>query len=162
MAVVLLVLGIVVDLGFTQKRSQDVRRLARERAQLQEKLSNLESRDLGSQKLAAYFGVERLTELLDRDQRADPVTYVSDLLNESGLTRLELGTMATSEVGRLQRTEFYVRASGRYKRVLDFTRKLEQRPRLARVDALVLEQMVESSHLEARFNLSIYDPLVVE
>ena len=160
--VILLVLGIGIDLGFTQKQSQNVRGLITEREQLREKLLTLESRDSDSQRFAAHFGVERLTDLFDQDGRTDPVAYLSDVLAESKLTRLELGTMATAEVGKLQRTQFFLRANGRFEQVWKFARQMEQGPRLVTVDALKMEQMIESSNVEARFNLSIYDPLVVQ
>ena len=162
MGVILLILGIGVDLGFTQRQSQDVRRLINEREQLRKRLSTLESRDLDSQRLAVHFEVEHLTDLLDHGWRDDPVSYIGAVLTESGLTRLELGTMATAEVGKLQKTQFFLRASGRYERVWRFVKQMEQGPRLATVDALKMEQMIESSYVEARFNLSIYDPLVVQ
>jgi hypothetical protein len=155
----LLILGLLVDIGFTRPKLRAVRSLADQKAQLQKRLVQLERQGQTVDELAAYLGGDDLNEALSNLDVGDPLAYLSQLIEAARLRRQELGTEETSELGKLRRTQFYLRVTGSFSRVLELVRQLEQSPRLASIDAMILEKEFDSGQLKARLRVSIYEPI---
>jgi hypothetical protein len=156
-AVSLLVAGLLVDIAFTQPRLREVRRLRLQRDELLHQLGNVENREHEVKAIAELLSVDTLAELRPAPDD-DPLTFVGRLLEGSRLTRLELSTTGTSETESFRRTRFALRVLGSYGRILEFVRNLERGPRLATVDAFVIEAATGPEALEGRLNISIHDP----
>jgi hypothetical protein len=156
---VLLILGLLVDIGFTRPKLRAVRSLADQQVQLQRRLAQLERREGRVDELAAYLGGDNLNDALSTLDVGDPLAYLSQLIEAARLRRQELGTEETTELGKLRRTQFYLRVTGSFSRILELVRQLEQSPRLASVDAMILQKEFDSGQLKARLRVSIYEPV---
>jgi hypothetical protein len=157
---ILLILGLLVDIGFTRPKLRAVRSLEVQKAQLQRRLVQLERQEQRVDELAAYLGGDDLNEALSNLDVGDPLAYLSQLIETARLRRQELGTEETTEQGKLRRTQFYLRVIGSFSRILELVRQLEQSPRLAVVDAMILEKEYDSGQLKARLRVSIYEPVL--
>jgi hypothetical protein len=160
LAGVLLLLGILFDAGFVQPRIREIHRLRGELTNLRTQAGQQGAMDDEVARLAKRLGVDDLNAAFSLYAAADPVTFLGRMIDEAHLTRLELSTQATTNVGQLRRTKFSFRVIGSYGRLMDLVNRLERSPRLATVDALSIMPAVESPGLEGRFDISIYDPLV--
>jgi len=162
LAAALLLLGLGVDLALTQPELRDLRRLKPRRAELQQRLQEIDRLDLDAKSMARYLGgesaTEDLAEALARHRTGDDVNYLNSLIEASGVRRGELGTDVSEVLGKCRRTQYYVRVYGRYEEILDLVRRLEAGGRLAGVDAMVLSRERESTRIEARLKVSLYHP----
>lgn len=154
----LLILGLVADIGFTRPKLKEVRQLAARHSELQKRLVELERQERRGDELAAYLGGDNLEDALSNLAGEDPLAYLNELIEAAGLRRQELGTEETAEFGKLRGTQFYLRLTGSFSRILDFVQRLEQSPRLASVDALILDKEAGSGQLKARLRVAIYEP----
>lgn len=153
----LLVFAVVMDMAVTSPRIARKHRLEGERDQLRQQLG---------QTLAAKFrnvDAARALNAPDLDTaiaapREDAVSYLGRLLDDSGLTRLNLVTVDAEEGERLVSTRFNVRTAGRYDEMVEFVRSLESGSRLAVVDELVLAAVQFGDEIEGRFQVTIHDP----
>lgn len=157
---VLLATGLLVDLGFTQQRLQDVTRLAVERDRLRAQVFLLDRAAREEQDLARHLGGERLIDALTSQLELDAVSYLGLAAKRAGLTRSELTTEATAEMEGLRRIRCTLRVSGTYAQVTECVRALEQGPRLVAIDALDIAGAPETGRLEARLAVSVYDPIL--
>ena len=156
-AILLLAVGLIVDLGFTQPRVQEVRRLDSERQELLDRLTARSVRDREAEQLARSIGAADLEGALEVHGDSDPVTFLAAALEENNLTTIELSTHATHNTGQFRRTRFTLRVGGRYNRILDFVRTIERSPRLVTVDALSIVEAEDSSLLESRIDVTVFE-----
>jgi hypothetical protein len=150
--------GAAIDLGFTQPQRRAVERLRLQRADLLGRTAEINSRDSEEKRWAVYLGSADLKSALAERRGEDPITFLGDAIERSGLRRLELGSQAMGETDHLRRSRLFLRALGSYRQITEFVTKLEREERLITVDALTIQPAVESSGLEVRMNLSIYEP----
>ena len=155
----LLAVGLSIDLLWTQPRAQDLETLERRRSEALTALSAVEHRTEEADQLAAYLGVDDLGDGLVSAHANDPLTYLTDSIKEAGLRRHELSTETAVKTSNVIRHRFFVHVQGSYPQIVKFTRTLEQAPRLAALDALVLAPVLGSNQVEARLNISIFDPI---
>ncbi|MDM7916490.1 MAG: GspMb/PilO family protein [Candidatus Eisenbacteria bacterium] len=152
----LLVAGIVIHLALVQPQQNRVRALAAQRTQLLQTAADRRMRsDLERQRLEA-LGMDDSASF---GPRADAVAMIGDAVDASGLHRLELGTTSNSDLGGVRHTSLFVRATGSYRQISRLVLDLERRERLVAVEAIRIEPVTESSDLELRLRLSVYDPL---
>lgn len=156
----LLLLGLVIDVGINRAAINEVRRLGLYRAQLLDQTNQLVERNLDNQTLAKALKVESLADVLVPNTDMNPVSYIGQQLDNSGLTRLELSTLGVSESDNLRQNRFSLRALGKYTEIMDFVRSVEQGETLATLDAFSIETVVGKNSLEGRFNISVYEPIV--
>jgi hypothetical protein len=156
LAILLLALGLVTDLGFTRPRLQEVRRLMAERTRVLETLARVSQTEREALDLAHRLGAGDLSEALAAQRREDPLTYLGQEVERAHLVRRELGSQASETVGSLRRNRYHLGVRGSYFQILGFLRTIEQGSWLVTVDALSMEQMPESADLEGRIYLSVY------
>lgn len=154
----LVLVGVALDFGFTRPQLRTVGQLRQQRADLLGRSTQVSSRDAEQKRLAAYLGVSDLKNALVEHRGEDPIRVLGDAMERSGLRRLELGTQAGGETDRLRRSRLFLRALGSYPDITRFVASLERDDRLITVDALTIQHASESSDLELRMNLSIYEP----
>jgi Tfp pilus assembly protein PilO len=157
-ALLMLIAGVAVDVLLVQPQVTRLRELTAERDRLQANLASLEGRELESRKLAAYFGGDTLSVALTQLTETTPISYLAELVEQAGLRRRELGTLSTSETKGVFGTHCFLRAHGSFQRIWEFVRLLESSSRLVAVEAVSIKPVPESSWLEIRMNVSIYDP----
>ncbi len=157
LAVLMLLAAVAVEVGMTRPQRLELDRIAGERQRLMEELQDHQNHLRQGDELAAYLEVGNLVDLLEGVGDGDAVSYLNGKLAEAKLTQLELITEASSAYGKLHRSQFSLRLTGRYAGVLQFVRSLEQDRRLATIDAFVITEIEGSSQIEGRFNISIYD-----
>jgi len=157
----LLVVGLVIEMAFARPRLQEIRRLTDECASIQTRIQDQQRLEGQSRQLAVHFELPGLSELTSRTQ-PDAVAFLGQALDRSGLQRLDMTTNGGEDFGRLRRSDFLIRARGNYAEIQSFVRDLESGHRLVSIDALSIKTMLESSDLEGRFNISIYDPTGVQ
>jgi Tfp pilus assembly protein PilO len=160
LAIALFVAGLAIDLGFARPRFRRVEMLREQHAWTLDQMLYQHQSQLESRTMAQILEVEDLAELTVKRSDSDPLVFLGDLLSESGVTRLELTTVATDDTQLLRRTQFSIRITGRYQKILELVRTIEQSPRLATIDAFALESVTGQKTLDGRLNISIYDPLV--
>jgi hypothetical protein len=153
----LLVVGLIVEMGFARPRLREISRLIDERSQLLSQIRAQQMQDGLSDEMAEHLGVGDLSELASAPD-ADPATYLGMLLDHSRLVRLSMTTDGGKEFSGIRRSDFSLRAQGGYAAMQAFVRDLESGPRLASVEAFDIRTQTDSSQLEGRFNISIYDP----
>jgi hypothetical protein len=152
-ALVLLVLGIGVHAVVNQPRMNEITGLRERQASLLGQAGTLARLEAENREL------ERVNETGGGAGAAiDPFAFVGRAVDAAGLTRIEMGTEASGTTGGLQVTKFSLRVAGIYPRIVDFVRNLERSPRTVTILALTIEPMAESSLLEARMHISVYDP----
>ncbi len=157
----LLVVGLVIEMAFARPRLQEIQRLTGECASLQSQIQDQLRFESASRQLAVHFDLPGLSELTGRSQ-PDAVAYLGQALDRAGLQRLDMTTNGGEDFGKLRRNDFLIRACGDYAEIQTFVRDLESGRRLVSIDALAIKSMLESSDLEGRFNISIYDPTGVQ
>jgi hypothetical protein len=157
LAVLLLVMGILVNLGFTRRQEEQVKHWAAERSRLREKLAILDTQDDQGLEFGHALGAQDLDAALAAQGGTDAVAFIGRALDRARLNRLELSTTSTSTENRIRRTKFFLRATGSYGRVIEFLHSLEQGPRLVTVESLVLQEGNDPGSLEARVELTIYE-----
>lgn len=161
LAAILLAAGLIVNVGFVRPGGGQIVRLMAARDEARIRLGQQQALDAEAQRLAASLGVSDLAEAMSGSALSDPVTFLGGLIADARLTRLELATHASADVGKIHRTRFSLRVLGSYERVLQLVQAMEESPRLVTVDAFSLQPAVESALLEARLDVSIYDPVAV-
>jgi hypothetical protein len=155
LAIALIVGGLAVNLLLTGPLLDDIRRLRGERAATMKNVQQDLARGAEHRALGEELGLDPASAV--EAPTTDPLVFLGRMLDESGLTRLELTTTATAESGRLQRTGFVVRAAGDYADILAFVRALESSRRVVTVDALQIETIVGTERQECRLLLSVHD-----
>lgn len=158
LAVILLVVGLIVDLGFAQPRLREAKRLAAERVKRLEKVHQSSQGEREVQDLARCLGAEDLATGLAALRDTDPLSRLARELDRARLTRLDLSSQPSEIIGTVFRTRYSLRVQGSYGHILDFLRVLEQGAVPLTVDALSIAQVPDSPVLEARFDLSVYSP----
>lgn len=153
----LMVAGLIVEMGFARPRMREISRLIEERSQLLAQIRAQQSQDGLSDEMADQLGLDDLARL-GAAPEADPATYLGKLLDQSRLVRLSLTTAGGKEFNGIRRSDFNLRAQGGYAAMQAFVRDLESGPRLASVEAFDIRTQTDTSALEGRFNISIYDP----
>jgi Tfp pilus assembly protein PilO len=160
LAVGLLFLGLIVDLGFTGPQIRNLTRSTAERDQLRQQMMTAGRQKERGQTLARALGGQELDEALRAQAAMDPIDYLGRLLAQAGLRRTELGTQKSVDSERLRRTSFFLRACGRYGQIVAFLRDLEESPRLVLIDDFTLQPAPDDARLlEARIELSMVEPL---
>lgn len=154
-AVALIVGGLAVSFLLTGPLLDDIGRLRRQRATVVGAVQQDMARAAEQRALAKVLDVDPGSPV--DAPTVDPLVFLGRLLDESGLTRLELTTTATAESGRLQRTGFVVRAAGDYADILAFVRALESSRRTVTVDALQIDTVVGTGRQECRLLVSVHD-----
>jgi len=155
-AAMIIVSGLALDLFFVGPRTRALRKLEMRRSQLVDDVTEVQNSDIKNQKLLQYLEQRglRLTE----GQAQDPTAYLGELIEEHRLLRLELKALETIESTNLVEHRFFVKVSGDFEATLDFVRTIEQATRLAVIDEIKITLATDRKNLEARLNLSIYDP----
>jgi hypothetical protein len=159
LAAILLLSGIVVDVGFVQPRLREISRLRTQMSDAKARVAQQSRQVEEVERLMRGLGVADLGEAIADQGATDPVTFLGRMIDEARLTRLELSTRASGDVGHLRRTRFSLRILGTYPRFVELVRSLEQSKRLVTIEALSLEPASEASGLEGRLDVSIYDPI---
>jgi Tfp pilus assembly protein PilO len=154
----LFLLGLAVDLGFTRKQQESARRGSEARVGLRTRWRTQEQAGTEAQLLSHRLGENDLATSLEDLRLVEPIELVAGHLAASNLEREELGTEGSTVGGALRRTRLYLRASGSYAQVFLFLRRLEKGPSLITVDDLRLGSVSETSRLELRLRLSVYQP----
>lgn len=155
---VILAFGLIGDFAFTGQQSKRLRTLELQRNQLLTELEVVESRDAEMRRLARSLGYESMSGALDSIATRDPITFLTESVDSAFLTRGELSTRATKDVETLRRTEFLLVVRGPFERVNRFLMNLENGARLTTIDGVVISPLGSNPVVEARINLSIYDP----
>jgi len=158
-AAIVLLLGMAVDLGVTRPKIRNYHRLNEEIATLGAKEVSVLQSERESQSLLRFLREQGLGDSLEAGKSGTPTTYLGELIETSGLTRLELRTTETMESKNLSRNKFVLRVSGKFKQTLDFLRSLEGGARLASIEELKIGPSSDRKKLETRLVLSIYDAL---
>jgi hypothetical protein len=157
-ALVILIFGSVADFAFTSPQSKRLSVLELQRNQLLAELAVVESRDAQMRQVANSLGYESMAGALQSIASRDPIVFLTESVDAAGLTRGELSTRATKEVGTLRRTEFLLVVRGSFGRVNRLLANLEDGARLTTIDGIVITPLGSNPIVEARINLSIYDP----
>jgi len=152
----LLVIGLVIEMGFARPRLRELSSLIEERSRLLAQIRTQQQMEGQSDELAEHLGLSDLSELSTAPD-ADPATYLGLLLDHSRLVRLSLTTSGDKQFSGVKRSDFSLRAQGGYDDMQTFVRNLESGPRLASVEAFDIRTQVGTRELEGRFNISIYD-----
>ena len=153
---ILLVGGLLVDLGLNQPATAEVKRLETYQAQLQGRLIQIGEQHHSDRDLAKALQLGELSDLSAEARQEDPIAYIGGLLNAAGLMRLELTTLGAVDEGGLRTHRFAVRVLGDFNEMLAFVRGLELGSHLAAIDAFSIETTDTRQQLEGRFNLSVY------
>ncbi|MBU1699085.1 MAG: hypothetical protein KJ970_17100 [Candidatus Eisenbacteria bacterium] len=157
-AVLLLLLGLVIDLGAVNRQLGEYEDLKVQREQLRRQLTKIENQSAYEDRLAGYFAGMKGDSLAIPAKLVDPIDFLAGGLRKSNLKRLELRTEKSSQTGQLTRNRYFLRANGSYNQIIDFFKWLERGGQLSTIDAFSIEPIIDSSDLELRLNLSIYDP----
>jgi hypothetical protein len=151
----LLIVGVVLDLGFTRPRVEQVNMLCARRAALEERVSELS---------AQAWAADRINVHLGRDATADSLAAGDNDLAElarridvAGLRRLEIGVRGTEQQGHLTRARYTVRVTGAYQQILEFVRALEADRRLVVFESFHLRPIDGSRDVEGAFDLLLID-----
>ncbi len=157
-AVLMLVAGLAIGLGFTQHELKRVRQLAAERSELQGQMGALWDREREEGEFAQWLGASDLATGLATYRCDDVLNQLGALVTEGGLQGLEVGAQGRIESARLRQTQYFVRAQGSFAQILNLLRRAEQTPPLVAVDALAIAEAGVADLLEVRLNLSVYEP----
>lgn len=155
-AVVLLVVGLVVEGMVTKPRQYEIEDLLVEKERLHAELERQQNLEADSREMAALLGIDSLDEL-EVGSQPDAVAYISELLTDAKLVRLALTTSGQEDAGVLRATSYTLRAKGGFRGMQDFVQKVEDGERLASIDDFRILPEIDSKSLEGRFNLTIYD-----
>jgi hypothetical protein len=158
-ALILLVVGLALHLGFTRAKGAEVRRLSAQLDALQAQAIDQAGRREQTRALAQRLGGPDLATALQAQREVEPIEFLGRELAAAGLRSLELGTDAVGQTGGLRRTRYFVRAEGHYEAVLRFVRAIELSPRVLSVDGFTIERPAGTSTLDVRIELSIFEPL---
>lgn len=153
-----LAFGLTADLAFTRPQATRLEALELQRNRLVGELQAVESRDAELRALAHALGYASISGALDSLGTQDPIAFLTGAVEAASLTRGELSTRATKDVGALHRTEFLLVVRGPFHRVSRFLMDLEAGARLTTIDGLVVSPAGSNATVEARINLSVYDP----
>jgi hypothetical protein len=155
-----LVLGLLVDLGFTRIQMRECVRLTTERDLLRQQSIALGRQEERGRTLARALGGDDLSAALGTQTESDPLDYLGRAIARAGLNRMELGTQGTVQSEHVRRIKFFLRASGKYSQILSLIQDLEHGSRVVTIDDFTVLQGAEDPKvLEARVELSIYQPL---
>lgn len=154
-AAILVAAGLGIDLGYTQPRVREVRRL---------KGVQLETLNQLAQSAAQSRERKYLAKLLDRMSLPDtlstvdedPIEYLGHALDRAGLVQGELSTGAVLGAGSLHRARHSLQVRGGYSEILRFVRDLEMGRRLVTVEAISIVPPLDPGPLEARIDVSTY------
>jgi len=158
LAAVLLGLGVVIDLGFTQPRIREIEQLQGRRSELLGQFAQQVATEREGADLAEILAIEDLSGAALTGSTVDPLTYVGGLIEVAGLRRLALTHEERRKTVRLTRTRLMLRVEGSYRQILSFVRALEQGARLIIVDTFSIEPAADSQRMEARMSISVFDP----
>jgi antitoxin component HigA of HigAB toxin-antitoxin module len=158
----LLLLGAGLAITFLQVRplQRETRTLMQQRESKLKDLSARQAAETEARFLAQALRVTDLDEFARLAAGPDPIVYLGQLLDESGLSREELTSNRVVDSVRVRRTEFTLRAIGQYDQVVDFLRALERGSRLVAVEIIQVEKRLVHDDLECRLQLSVFDPLL--
>ena len=157
-ATLLMIVGLAVELGMTRPRLEEIRRLEARQRTLAQQAAGEAARRQEIRDMAATLHVEDLSELRGLAD-LDPVVFVGRTIQQAQLVRRELSAHEIQEDASLKRSRFYVRVEGSYARMLNFVRILEQSARPVTIEALDIKVPLGGSSLEARFEITVHDPI---
>jgi len=153
----LLVAGVIVDMSVTSPRVADLRELMETRHALRSQLGEAMGSKFRENDAARALGVDNI-QIAITPSPEDPVSYLGHVIEQSGLTRLNLVSVEQDEGERLKRSEFSVRTAGSYDEIIDFVQRLETGQRLVTIDRFNFASHLVGDEIEGKFTLSIYDP----
>jgi hypothetical protein len=159
-AILLLLTGMAVEIGFTRPRVVEVQRLCARRTALSEQLSKLAAQEWASDRICLRLGCGHA-----EDSEATPANDLAELarkIDQAGLRRLEIVARESERDGSLLITRYTVRVTGDYRQNLEFVRLLEADARLVVIDAFRLEPAPGVGLLDAAYDLHLVDPIPTE
>lgn len=156
-AILLLVAGLVIEMGFARPLLREIAGMNEERSRMRTEILRQGELDKDGESLAAVFGLDDLAQL-GSQPATDPLGWLGKALSDSKLVRLDLTATGAEDFGKVRRSDYTVRAKGDYPSMQRFVRRLEAGPRLVTIDAFTIKTLYDSNDLEGRFMLSIYDP----
>jgi hypothetical protein len=159
-AVLLLLVGLVLDFGFTRPRVTEVRALCARRAALSAQLSELSAREWAADRICVRLGCTNAEDSLAAS--GSDLAELARKIDAAGLRRLEIVARESGREGNVLIAHFTVRVTGSYQQNLEFVRSLEADPRLMVLESFRLEPIVGSSALDAAYDLRLIDPITVE
>lgn len=157
LAALLLVVGLLVEREYAHPMLERIANLQSQRQEGWAQLRRQEDLAERSERLAARLGFETLNELA-ASAEIDPVSYLGGLIEKHGLVRLDLRNMGGQAYPALHRTDLNLIVTGRYARIQDFMQDLETGRRLTSIESFTIRSRRETTDLEGRFNISVYDP----
>jgi hypothetical protein len=157
LALVLMIAGLVADLGFVHPQLKEYRSLNAERLRLRDRLVDIESQREAFRQLSGYLDAGGPDAGGGESRLPDPVDYLAEGIQFAKLWRLELRTGVVGASDGFLRSRIFLRAKGSYAQIVDFISWLEKGKRLVAVDALSIQPIIDSRDLELRINVSIYD-----
>ena len=149
--------ALLLDLALVRPGIASFEDLNTRRKALMVQADALLDREQESRDLARLLKMDSLSEL-GAETPGDPVSFLGACLDKARLLRLELKTDGADFAGDLKRTRMSVRAKGRYQDIVSFVRILETAPRVVVIDQMNISRPPAAMDLEARLNLTIYDP----
>jgi Tfp pilus assembly protein PilO len=160
LALLLIGAGAVVDFGMIRPRIAAVKQVTAKRLHLRQEIVQSSQRDQRLQKLADFLHVQDKADLSSQQSGNDPLAYLAQMIDQAGLTRLDIGAGESAQAGRLKRSTFSIRVMGKYDRLLALVQALEQGPRFVTIDVFSIESTTESNTLEGRFSVTVYETAV--
>ena len=157
LAAALLGLGLVVDLGFTRPRLEEIRSLEAARARLHLRRDQRGAREREAKELARLLGADDLASAVSAGQGEDPVDFLGHALERWQLERVQLTTRSSTSAGPLRQTGYTLKVEGSYGGILNFVRSVEMGPRVVTVDAISMVPGTGSAALEAELDLTLYE-----
>jgi hypothetical protein len=154
-AVGLLVVGLVIDLGFTRPRVDAVHHLLARRAELTAELAGLTAREWVAERMLLHMKGEACGDSVPSQDGG--LAFLARRIEESGLRRLEIVAIISGREGNLDISRFSVRATGSFAAGLEFVRRLESDRRLVVLESIRMMPVAESEALEMGFDLLMVD-----
>jgi len=156
-ALVLFILGIAIDQGFTRPALAEIQRLNAKLAGLREQATAVDAREHVARQIAATLGGDDLGKALAGGENDDALTFLSRAVQRAGLTRVALNTRTTDNVGHLRRTSLSLQLTGRYEGLVNLVRAIERSPRVFTIDAVTVTREAPNEGLTFHIDLSAYD-----
>lgn len=156
-ALLLFGLALGIDRAWVRPVLERTELMEQERSALQARLGARAEVDLEADAIAAGLGLRSLADLTAPEE--DALVFLNRKIEAAGLRQVELVADQVVETIRLRESGFTLTVQGDYERCVALVRSLEDDARLVRVNGVRLGTQPESSGLECRLTLSIFDPL---
>jgi hypothetical protein len=157
MALLLFGATLGIDRAWVRPVLERTQALEEQRSALQARLGARAEDNREADVLAVGLGLRDLSELSPPSE--DALVFLNRKIEATGLRQVELVVDQVVETIRLRESGFTLTVHGDYERCVALVRALEDDPLLVRVNGVRMGTQPESSGLECRLTISIFDPL---